>query len=101
MTLDEAIQLNGLYCCFQIDLGDGDGLCVRRGRVVGVCVPCLGSPVSAHLLVAQGGHVSPCGCGTELFLEDITKVLRKSSTPYLVEPPALSVVRAAGNLLAV
>lgn len=100
MTVDEALALNGLYCRLQVgwpDDDDGEPYVVS-GRVLGVVVPCPGSPVACQLLLHSGGKVSACGGGLELFLDNVQRVLHTSETPYPVEPPRLSLLSNGGNL---
>lgn len=90
MTISEALALNGTYIRLLLDWGDSDGAFVRSGRVVGVCVPCPGSPVEPHLLVDSGDPVSPCGGGSEVFLSSISKLLYSGEKPSEPTPPALA-----------
>lgn len=92
MTLSEALALNGTYIRLLLDHGDSDGAWVHSGRVVGVCVPCPGSPVEPHLLVDCGDPISPCGGGSEVFLSSISRLLYSGDKPSEPTPPALSLV---------
>jgi len=94
MTIEQALNINGTYVCLLMDHGDPDGAFVHSGRVVGVCVPCPGSPVEPHLLVDCGDPVSPCGGGSEVFLSDISKLLYSGDKPRKPTRPALSLVVA-------
>lgn len=87
MTLDEALDINGTYVRLLLDHGDSDGAWVHSGRVVGVCVPCPGSPVEPHLLVDCGDPISPCGCGSEVFLSSISRLLYSGDKPSEPTPP--------------
>ena len=95
MTLAEALSINGTYIRLLLDCGGSDGAFVHSGRVVGVCVPCSGSPVEPHLLVDCGRPVSPCGAGSEVFLSSISKLLYSGDKPSQPTPPALSLVVGA------
>jgi len=96
MTVEDALALNGLYCRLQVGW-PADGYeeaqsFVLSGRVLGVVVPCAGSPVECQLLLHSGGEVVASGGGLELFVENVQKVLHTSATPYSVERPLLSLV---------
>lgn len=90
MTVADALALNGFWVRLLLDL-DGEAH-VCRGRVVGVVVPCPGSPVEAHLLVDSGGDVSPCGAGCEVFLSDVSRLLYSGDCPSDPVVPVLSLV---------
>ena len=96
MTVDEALALNGLYCRLQVgwpaDGSEEAQSFVLSGRVLGVVVPCAGSPVECQLLLHSGGEVVASGGGLELFVENVQKVLHTSTTPYPADPPRLSLV---------
>lgn len=92
MTLTEALAINGTYIRLLLDHGDSDGAWVHSGRVIGVCVPCPGSPVEPHLLVDCGDPISPCGGGSEVFLSSISRLLYSGDKPSEPTPPALSLV---------
>jgi len=105
VTVEEALDLQGLYVCLLLDFKDGDAPFFTYGKVVGVVVPAEGSPVLAQILLANDGDaVSPCGGGCECFLENVA-VLVASSPEHIkparvpalrlvhtVQPPALSLV---------
>lgn len=98
MTLSEALALNGTYIRLLYDFGGPEGFEPLSGRVVGVVVPCPGSPVEPHLLVdflGPGEPVSPCGSGSEVFLSSISKLLYSGDKPSEPTPPALSLVVGA------
>lgn len=95
MTIEEALSINGTYVRLLYDFGGSEGYESVSGRVVGVCVPCPGSPVEAHLLVDWGDPVSPCGAGSELFLSSISRLLYSGEKPSEPTPPALSLVVGA------
>lgn len=96
MTVEDALALNGLYCrlqvCWPADSSEEAQSFVLSGRVLGVVVPCAGSPVKCQLLLHSGGEVVASGGGLELFVENVQKVLHTSVTPYSVERPLLSLV---------
>jgi hypothetical protein len=95
MTISQALAINGTYIRLLYDFGGPEGFEPVSGRVVAVVVPCSGSPVHAHLLVdfaGPGCPVSPCGCGSELFLSSISRLLYSGDKPSDPSPPALSLV---------
>ena len=96
MTVEDALALNGLYCRLQVgwpaDGSEEAQSFVLSGRVLGVVVPCSGSPVECQLLLHSGGEVVASGGGLELFVENVQKVLHTSTTPYPADPPRLSLV---------
>jgi hypothetical protein len=81
MRVREALRLNGLYVRLLLDWKDGEGETVCAGRVVAVVVPCPVSPVLPQLLLDNGGGVSPCGGGQEIFLESVVQVLYAGDAP--------------------
>jgi len=97
MTLSEALAINGTYVRLMLDWGDSEGSFVVSGRVVGVVVPSAGSPVLPHLLLEEGSPVSPCGCGAEVFLSDISRLLYAGDKPRDTVKPALSLVSGGGR----
>lgn len=96
MTVEDALALNGLYCRLQVgwpaDGSEEAQSFVLSGRVLGVVVPCPGSPVECQLLLHSGGEVVASGGGLELFLENVQRVLHVSHDPYPLEAPRLSLV---------
>lgn len=95
MTLSEALAINGTYIRFMYDFGGPEGFELVSGRVIGVCVPCPGSPVEPHLLIDWDGSadpISPCGSGTEAFLSSISRLLYSGDKPSEPTPPSLSLV---------
>lgn len=96
MTIEQALAINGLYVRLLYDFGETGHKSVS-GRVVGVCVPCPGSPVEAHLLIdlGRGCPIPPCGAGSELFLSSISRLLYSGEKPSEPIPPALSLVVGA------
>lgn len=98
MTIEQALAINGLYVRLLYDFGGPEGYEPVSGRVIGVCVPCPGSPVEPHLLIDWGGStdpISPCGSGTEAYLSLISRLLYSGDKPSEPTSPALSLVVGA------